>query len=83
MQGTLLSSGAAGSRWWIRLRTSATTIQARFWRDGTAEPATWSATATDSFWTSGRAALGALTASGVKSPFPQIGFDNFQAANLG
>jgi len=82
-QGTLLSSGAAGSRWWIRLRTSGTTIQARFWRDGTAEPATWTATATDSFWTSGRAALGALTASGLKSPFPQIGFDNFQAANLG
>ena len=82
-QGTLLSSGAAGSRWWIRLRTNGTTIQVRFWRDGTAEPAGWTATATDSFWTSGRAALGALTAGGLKSPFPQIGFDNFQASNLG
>ena len=40
-QGTLLSSGAAGSRWWICLRTSGTTIQVRFWRDGTAEPAGW------------------------------------------
>ena len=81
-QGTLLSSGAAGSRWWIRLRTNGTTIQAKFWRDGTAEPAGWTATARTA---SGRAAgaVGALTASGVKSPFPQIGFDNFQATNLG
>jgi len=78
-QGTLLSSGAAGSRWWIRLRTSGTTIQARFWRDGTAEPATWTATATDSFWTSGRAALGAFAASGISAPFPQLLFDDFLA----
>ncbi len=82
-QGTLLSSGAAGSRWWIRLRTSGTTIQAKFWRNGTAEPATWTSTATDSFWTSGRAGLGAFVASGLSSPFPQIGYDNFQASNLG
>src|SRR5206468_3961965 len=56
-QGTLAASGAAGSRWWVRLRASGTTIQARFWRDGTSEPGTWTASATDSFWASGRAAL--------------------------
>ena len=78
-QGTLLSSGAAGSRWWIRLRTNGTTIQVRFWRDGTAEPAGWTATATDSFWTSGRAALGAFAASGIATPFPQVLFDDFLA----
>ena len=82
-QGTLLSSGAAGSGWWIRLRTNGTTIQARFWRDGTAEPAAWTATATDSFWTSGRAGLGAFAASGISTPFPQVAFDNVQAADLG
>jgi hypothetical protein len=78
-QGTLLSSGAAGSGWWIRLRTNGTTIQARFWRDGTAEPAAWTATATDSFWTSGRAGLGAFAASGISTPFPQVQFDDFLA----
>jgi hypothetical protein len=78
-QGTLLPSGAVGSRWWIRLRTTGTTIQARFWRDGIAEPTTWTATVTDSFWTSGRPGLGAFVASGISSPFPVVVFDDFLA----
>jgi CSLREA domain-containing protein len=82
-QGTLAASGAAGSRWWIRLRASGTTIQARFWRDGTSEPSAWTVTTTDSFWTSGRPSLGAFVASGISSPFPQVGFDNLQATNPG
>ncbi|HET7900724.1 MAG TPA: lamin tail domain-containing protein [Candidatus Nanopelagicales bacterium] len=32
---------------WVRLRVSGSTIQFRTWADGTAEPATWSSTATD------------------------------------
>jgi hypothetical protein len=71
----------AGAVTWAlaRVRTNGTTIQARFWRDGTAEPAAWTATATDSFWTSGRAGLGAFAASGISTPFPQVQFDDFLA----
>ena len=36
--GTLLASGAAGTKWWIRLRVQGSTIRARFWRDGTSDP---------------------------------------------
>jgi hypothetical protein len=81
--GSLVSSGAAGTRWWIRLRASGTTIQARFWKDGSSEPAAWQATSTDSYWTSGRAALGTYTNSGITSPFPTTGFASFTATDLG
>jgi CSLREA domain-containing protein len=81
--GPLVSSGAAGTQWWIRLRTQGTTVQARFWKDGTSEPAAWTATATDSYWTSGRAALGAYTNAGITSPFPDTGFASFNATDLG
>ncbi|MFE3400796.1 carbohydrate binding domain-containing protein [Streptomyces anulatus] len=39
---------AAGDTYWIRLQTTGTSLQARGWKDGTAEPGTWQATATDS-----------------------------------
>jgi hypothetical protein len=81
--GTLVSSGAAGSRWRIRLRTEGTTIRARYWPDGSVEPSTWTITTTDSYWTSGRASLGALTNAGISSPFPTTGFASFEAVELG
>ncbi|WP_097921737.1 carbohydrate binding domain-containing protein [Streptomyces sp. wa1063] len=39
---------AAGDTYWLRFQTTGTSLQARGWRDGTAEPGTWQATATDS-----------------------------------
>ena len=80
--GTLLSSGAAGTIWWIRLRVQGTSIQARFWREGTSEPTTWTASATDSFYTSGNASFGVAAASGLTSPFPDTGFKSFDAYSL-
>ena len=80
--GTLIASGAAGTNWWIRLRVQGTTVQARFWRDGTSEPTTWTATATDSYWPSGRASFGVASVSGLTSPFPDTGFASFDAADL-
>ncbi|WP_424918865.1 hypothetical protein [Streptomyces sp. wa1064] len=44
----LAGTYAAGDTYWIRLQTTGTSLQARGWRDGTAEPGTWQATATDS-----------------------------------
>jgi hypothetical protein len=81
--GSLLSSGAPGTRWWIRLRVQGTSIKARFWRDGTSEPSNWTVQATDSYWTSGQASLGALANAGITSPFPQMRFDSFEAVDLG
>jgi hypothetical protein len=81
--GTLLSSGAAGTTWWIRLRAEGTSIRAKYWRNGTSEPSTWTATATDSYWTSGQVSLGALTNAGISSPFPEARFASFEAVDLG
>ncbi|MFJ2432979.1 hypothetical protein ACIOWM_07175 [Streptomyces anulatus] len=39
---------AAGDTYWVRFQTTGTNLQARGWKDGTAEPGTWQATATDS-----------------------------------
>ena len=80
--GTLVSSGAAGTKWWIRLDVQGTQIEARFWRDGTTEPSTWKANVTDSQWARGRPGLGVYAGSGLTSPFPDTGFDNFTASGL-
>lgn len=50
---TLLDSGTGGivaaDTWqWVRLRLNGTSIQARYWEDGTSEPGTWQVSATDS-----------------------------------
>jgi CSLREA domain-containing protein len=81
--GTLLSSGGAGTSWWIRLDVQGTSVKAKFWRDGTQEPSTWTATATDSYWTTGTPAVGTYVGGGLTSPFPSIGFDNITVTDLG
>ena len=58
---------------------AARTSRCRFWLNGTTEPAAWNGDVTDSFWTSGRAALGVFAASGIATPFPQVLFDDFLA----
>jgi hypothetical protein len=70
--GMLQSTGGAGTRWWIRLRAQGTTIQARYWRDGTTEPNTWKTSITDSYFTSGRhpSASRPAAASPPHSPTP-------------
>lgn len=80
--GTLLASGAAGTKWWIRLDVRGTQIKARFWQDGTTEPSTWKANVTDGRWASGRPALGVYVGSGLTAPFPDTGFDDFTASGL-
>ena len=81
--GTLITSGAAGTSWWIRLRVQGTSIQARYWQNGSPEPATWKVSATDSYWTSGRASLGAYVSSGLASPYPNVGFPSLLATAIG
>jgi hypothetical protein len=80
--GTLASTGGAGSTWWIRLKVQGTTVQARFWRDGTAEPATWRITATDTQWASGTVGVGAFAGAGLTAPFPSAAFRRFEAVDL-
>ena len=80
--GTLISSGGANTSWWIRLRVQGSTVEAKVWRDGTQEPTTWTATATDGYWSSGVPAVGVYVGSGVTSPFPSTGFDNFAVTDL-
>ncbi len=80
--GTLITSGGAGTKWWIRLRVQGTTISARFWRDGTPEPSAWTAQATDSYYASGTPALGVYAGSGLTSPFPTSGFESLDVVDL-
>ena len=80
--GTLLASGGAGTKWWVRINVQGTQIRARFWQDGTTEPSTWKVSATDSQWTSGTPALGVYTGSTLTAPFPDTGFSSFTATGL-
>jgi hypothetical protein len=55
------SSGFAYSAnvwFWVRFQASGTTVRCRAWADGTAEPATWNLTTTDSAITSGGIGIG-------------------------
>jgi len=80
--GTLLSSGASGTQWWIRLDVQGAQIKARFWQDGTTEPSTWKANVSDNQWASGRPGLGVYVGSGLTSPFPDTGFNTYTATAL-
>jgi peptidoglycan/xylan/chitin deacetylase (PgdA/CDA1 family) len=80
--GTLLASGAAGTKWWVRIDAQGTQIKARFWQDGTIEPTTWKVSATDSQWAGGYPAVGVYVGSGLAAPFPDTGFSNFTATSL-
>jgi Fibronectin type III domain len=80
--GTLVSSGGAGTSWWIRLRVQGSTIQVRYWANGTSEPSTWRASVVDSYFASGRASFGVSTGTGLTTPFPDTGFASFNAVDL-
>jgi len=53
--GTLGKTWAAGEIWWTRVGCSGTTIRGKAWKDGTAEPAAWDVSVTDSTWATGKA----------------------------
>ena len=54
----------AGDWWWIRVKKTGTTLQARAWKDGTAEPGTWLHSVTDSAFTTGRVGFRAVASTG-------------------
>lgn len=67
-----------GTFYWIRFDVQGSTLQARFWQDGTSEPSTWNLTVTDTTYASaGSAGLYAFgsTATGVQ-------FDSFTVGPL-
>jgi len=80
--GTLLDAGGAGTSWWVRLRVQGTSIQAKFWPDGTSEPPAWNVSATDRYWTTGGISLGVYVGSGLAAPYPSTGFDNVTVTDL-
>jgi hypothetical protein len=80
--GTLLASGGAGSHWGVRVHAQCTSGSARYRRDGTMEPSSWTAQITDTTWASGNPALGVFLPSGATAPFPQASFDNVTVVDL-
>jgi hypothetical protein len=81
--GTLLSSGGAGTSWWVRLDVQGSTVRAKFWRDGSSEPSSWTVSQTDTYFSSGNnVSLAVYANSGLTSPFPSIGFDDLTVTDL-
>ena len=53
--GTISKTWAANDIWWARVRCSGTTISGKAWKDGTAEPAAFDVSVTDTTWATGKA----------------------------
>ncbi|MFF5454602.1 NlpC/P60 family protein [Streptomyces sp. NPDC012950] len=60
----LATGVAAGTAWTVRVRREGTGIRAKAWRTSTAEPAAWTAEATDDTFGKGRVGLRALANDG-------------------
>ncbi|MEO8697581.1 MAG: hypothetical protein ABI658_29035, partial [Acidimicrobiales bacterium] len=68
---TLVSSAftfSANTTYRVRMQIYGSTLRARIWADGTAEPSTWPLATTDSTHTSGRAAM-SITASATREVY--------------
>lgn len=62
---TQIGTGFAAGDWWhIRAQRTGSTIRCRAWKDGTAEPASWTHSATDTANPVGRVGFRALASSG-------------------
>jgi hypothetical protein len=81
--GTLATSGAAGSSWWIRLRAQGTSISVKYWQNGTAEPTAWTRTATDGTFSTGTVSVGVAGSSTLTRAVTDVGFASVQATKLG
>jgi len=79
---------ASGDRLRIRLQvtgTSPTTLRAKVWKIGTAEPETWTVTTTDStaaLQSAGHVGLGTYVGSGVSTLPQTVAFDDFEVRTL-
>lgn len=62
-------SYSAGTAYWIRFRLVGTGLFMRVWADGSAEPSTWTVSATDATFTSGQFGIASDTASASNSLF--------------
>lgn len=67
------SSISANVPFWIRLRASGDTIQARVWEEGTTEPSTWDVSATDTDLSSGFTAYCTMSDSGEWAVTDEVG----------
>ncbi|MVO87430.1 hypothetical protein GPA10_22365 [Streptomyces sp. p1417] len=76
---TPLGSGFLPGDWWnIRAQKSGSTLRCRAWKDGTPEPVTWTHTATDTTFTTGRVGVRALVNSGNTSIPLNARFDDLR-----
>jgi hypothetical protein len=78
-QVQVASSYALNSFWWVRFELVGSTLRIRAWPDGTNEPSSWQASATDStFSTSGAVGIMAQSYAGSTAT-PTISYDDFGA----
>jgi hypothetical protein len=56
-----------GQKWWIRAALNYPTLTMRAWADSTSEPSTWTLTASDTTFTSGRVGVRAISNTGTSN----------------
>lgn len=62
---TTLGTGfTANQWWWVRAERAGSTVRCRAWKDGTAEPGTWTHSVTDTELPTGRVGVRAIASSG-------------------
>lgn len=72
-----------GSWYWIRFQAVGSTLRVKFWADGSAEPSTWTNTATDTTYSSGSYLGVSGRANTGNTSLPTILWDDFSAASVG
>lgn len=83
---TIASGFTALDKWWVRAQRTGNTIRCRAWKDGTAEPGTWTHSVTDTDHMVGRLGVRTIAATGnTNTPFNtiiyEIGADSCQWAH--
>ncbi|MFF8606598.1 hypothetical protein ACF06X_11720 [Streptomyces sp. NPDC015346] len=76
---TLTTAATAGSSWTIRVRREGSRMQAKAWRADAAEPAAWTAEATDtdSLFATGRVGVRAIASTGTTNLPVRLLVENF------
>lgn len=77
LTSTVDQSFSPGFRKWFRVRAIGSSLAVKLWSDGSAEPDTWGATATDTDFTAGAIGTHSVLLSGNTNTLPvNIHFDN-------
>lgn len=74
-----IGTPASGTKYWLRLQFIGSTVNGKFWQDGTAEPTSWTVTATDAnFSSAGLVGIYMFMNTGTEN----VQWDSFSATDM-